>query len=195
MIEIIDNVLPPHLQQRVYDEIMSDMFPWYWNDSTSGESTNFYGKEPPNTVEVNQLTHNFIQDGQTFSPQLGALAWSVVGVLASKFNLDIDNVKRVKANCMWPVPNYTKDNWNPIHADNHTTGKSMSVLYYVNDCDGNTTFFEELYPAPRQDLTKKFISTPKQNTAICFPSQMYHAGANPILNKKRVVVNCVFEIR
>ena len=190
---VIDNILPAHLERDVYDTLMGNHMPWYYNESTSGRSS-VYGAEPEHTVETFQFTHNFIVESKVTS-SLSNLAWSTLAVLTSKFDLDMSNAQRVKANLMTSLPGYKQENFNPIHADCHDLGKWKSILYYVNDCDGDTTFFEEQYPQPRQDLTKMFTSTPRRNTAVCFPSQMFHCGANPIINNKRVVINYVIEVR
>ena len=67
------------------------------------------------------------------------------------------------------------------------TEGDKTLLYYVNDSDGDTLFFDN-----DLNITKRV--TPKKNRAILFDSNMLHAGANPIKNETRIVINIIFKM-
>ena len=60
-----------------------------------------------------------------------------------------------------------------------------TFLYYVNDSDGDTIFFNK---------NKKEIKRvkPKKGTGVLFKSNTLHAGSNPINSDKRMVINYIF---
>ena len=60
----------------------------------------------------------------------------------------------------------------------------ISVLYYANDSDGDTLFYE----GPECVYRK----SPVKGTAVIYPSSMLHAGSTPTKTETRVVINMVF---
>ena len=73
---------------------------------------------------------------------------------------------------------------NALHPD-FSNPQFVSLLYYVNDSDGDTYFFEGTECIHQQ--------SPKKGAAVVYPSCMLHAGSTPIENETRVVVNMGFE--
>ena len=59
-----------------------------------------------------------------------------------------------------------------------------SILYYVNDSDGETLFFDN-----DRNLIKKV--KPKKGRAIIFDSNTIHAASSPINCRFKVVINCI----
>lgn len=72
---------------------------------------------------------------------------------------------------------------NRPHNDSYTKG-SISVLYYVNNSDGDTYFFQD------GKLIKQV--SPIKGTAVAYPSITIHAGSVPIKTETRIVINIVF---
>ena len=62
--------------------------------------------------------------------------------------------------------------------------KSISIIYYVNNSDGDTFFFD------KKLNTVKRIS-PRQGRAVVFNSNMRHAACCPINSVYRQVINFV----
>ena len=62
-----------------------------------------------------------------------------------------------------------------------------SLLYYVNDSDGDTKFFDN-------DYNQIQSVTPKKGRSVFFNSNLLHAGSNPIKNDVRIVVNSILEV-
>ena len=125
----------------------------------------------------------------------------------AKFNLDNyetvedrlkvfwkDNPKLIKskANLNFSMTNYTNENHQPIHSDvGHFKWNEegcKSLLYYVNDSDGDTIFFDN-------ELNITTRVSPKKNRVIIFDSINLHAGSNPIENHMRAVINLIFKWR
>ena len=72
---------------------------------------------------------------------------------------------------------------NEVHPDFHNEDY-ITILYYVNDSDGDTYFFENdecIYRVP-----------PVKGTAVMYPSTTLHAGSTPTKSNTRVVINLCF---
>ena len=79
------------------------------------------------------------------------------------------------------------------HTDlNQADVKGISMLYYVNDSDGDTIFFEESPEEFNGTLSVKQRVSPKKGTAVIFDSATIHAGQVPKNAKNRVVVSSIF---
>lgn len=72
---------------------------------------------------------------------------------------------------------------NAPHPDFHSDDY-ITILYYVNNSDGDTLFFEGDECVHRV--------TPTKGTAAIYRSSMLHAGSTPTNHETRVVINMVF---
>jgi len=72
---------------------------------------------------------------------------------------------------------------NGIHPDIECN-RTFTVLYYVNDSDGDTLFFD------KDNLIK--CTAPVKGTGVIFPSTTWHAGACPTKTDTRTVINILF---
>lgn len=71
-----------------------------------------------------------------------------------------------------------------VHPDSWSNGR-LSLLYYVDDSDGDTYFFN------KDRCIKK--TKPVKGTGVVFPSEVWHAGASPTKTDTRTVINIMFE--
>jgi Rps23 Pro-64 3,4-dihydroxylase Tpa1-like proline 4-hydroxylase len=70
-----------------------------------------------------------------------------------------------------------------------------TLLYYVNDSDGDTIFYNECFTGqPVGLVTEQQRVTPKKGRAVIFNSNQIHSGSCPSVNDSRIVINCVFGI-
>lgn len=70
---------------------------------------------------------------------------------------------------------------NMPHGD-HPTDEWFVFLYYVNDCDGDTVFFND-----QGDEIERI--TPKKGTGVLFNANIFHAAENPTEHKARFVLS------
>ena len=100
-------------------------------------------------------------------------------------NVNYNIAERVKCNLNLNVTGYKKSSHQPIHQDQILKGY-MSLIYYINDSDGDTIFFNK-------DLKETKRVKPKKNTAVLFDSNILHCGCNPIKSMRRAVINFIFK--
>ena len=207
LIRVYDNFLPDAFADKICDLHTIGNFGWFYSPSTvlfrgsptenlelnyktvSSGVTTVYKDEvritiyDKHTIDTPQLTHSACHSDKVTSIHFDQLSEIV------KY-LDFENVNyhiyRIKSNLTFNLTDYKKINHHPIHIDNETEDYK-SLLYYVNDSDGDTLFFDN-------DLNIIKRVSPKKNTAILFDSNILHAGSNPIKSKKRIVVNTIFKM-
>ena len=161
------------IQDKIENLLLNDYFDWYYNPSTSYDALH---KNMPDTF---QFTHTFINDET--KKQSGALPY--VLELFNEFKLGkYKKFDRIKAN--FTTNNIKMKGHQHIHYDYPRKGMK-SLLYYVNDSDGDTIFF---------DNKKNEIGRvkPKRGLGLLFDSNIYHAGCNPVNSDKRIVINFIY---
>ena len=100
-------------------------------------------------------------------------------------------IQRIKINTTFPYPKNNKDMYGPIHIDSNIK-KSISIIYYVNNSDGDTFFFEnEIKVLSSCNLNTVKRISPRQGRAVVFNSNMRHAACCPINSVYRQVINFV----
>lgn len=169
---IVENLLPQSYKKEIQNVLLGDIFPWYLN------------KNIVPTVEKSsfQFTHTLYTDNKIESEAF-SLIKPMIYFIEDKTNTIFKNIVRIKVNLRTKtVDNNYELN---IHEDMNQ-GNYKSFLYYVNDSDGDTLFF---------DGNKKIINsvTPKENSGIFFDSNISHTSQAPIKNDRRIVINFIFE--
>jgi hypothetical protein len=169
---IVKDLLPQSYKKEIQDTLLGDLFPWYFNK-----------KICPNVEKSSsQFTHTFYRNNQIESEAF-SLIKPMIYFIEDKTNTSFKKIERIKVNLRAKTIN---DNYElNIHTDMEQDNYK-SFLYYVNDSDGDTLFFDE---------NNKIINSvaPKENSGIFFNSNIKHTSQAPIKNDYRVVINFIFE--
>jgi hypothetical protein len=104
----------------------------------------------------------------------------------------LDTPMRIKVNLLLKQETFPVLHYNVSHIDNIHEDK-WSIVYYLNDSDGDTFLFNEFKSDSPDKLTVFKRITPKKNRAVLFNSSRYHASSNPKINSERLVINIVME--
>jgi hypothetical protein len=178
-LKVIENFLPPSLCEIVKQELLNDFFPWYFNDTIA------YKNYIPYSF---QFTHNFYSN-DTVNSDWYRTAQSVLFIIEEKLNVRIKRVIRIKANLNTQNPLLNPiDNIHQDLPEESGNAKFMTLLYYVNDRDGDTLIFDD----DKENISNRI--TPQENKALWFESQSWHCSSPPIENKRRVVINFILEV-
>lgn len=179
---IVDNIIDEVLQYKIWLE--SKNLKWEYNRSTYQDD------------EMHTITSQIYDVGQLVCPIIAvdvhdpyfdkALQPLMRGI--QKYVKPIVGIQRVKFNLLWKCTE-TDGRWNFPHVDTYDIVNSdltkWSVLYYVNDADGDTVFF-----TPEETIRV----TPKRGRAVIFPANIEHAGTNPSVSEERIVLNIVIDV-
>ena len=113
-----------------------------------------------------------------------------------KFKLESElkqrfDIVRIKANLLFR-DNTNYNNMGMPHSDSSSSG-CISMVYYVNDSDGDTVIFNEFDQGDVAELSVAKRVTPKQGRVVVFDSNRVHCSTNPISSQTRCVVNFVLK--
>ena len=192
MYELIDNLVTSSDADRLQNFLLSTDFPWYFNEYVIDKKVyNESFLEDKNTIESNQFTHVFFSDGVIRS-KFFEMVMPIVMLLEIRMERSFSNrLVRVKANLLTKNSSYEDGQHNTPHTDS-SSFPGESLLYYVNDSDGDTFIFNEKRGTDFKDLTLNKRVTPKRGKCMFFDSEYYHASSCPKNSDVRVVINFLF---
>ena len=187
-IEVHENVLPEEHWKHLQDIISNEWFSWTYQPGTSHNSeTGKYDREGDTPQLVRNLFHRETISNKTKFPTGFNQSMQLheyfevlpqITMIPQKI-LPNCNPWRIKANLLQPHPDAGEHH--PWHTD--STESYTSMIYYINDSDGDTFL--------NKTETKRI--TPKANSAVIFPSNLWHASSNPTKGR-RIVLNYMVEM-
>ena len=173
-IEIIDNFISSVYEDYLENLITDATLPLYYNKHTLSTYYSVPGKENP------QFTHGFFRDNEVRSSYMTHIEPIIFYLMAKTEILRLKNLVKCKLNLNYQDLSYAENEHYPVHIDN--IEKGITAIYYINDSDGNTLFFDKDY---------KIIESvaPKKGRIVCFDNQILHAGQPPKQSLYRAVIN------
>lgn len=200
-----DNIIPKVTQERFKSFITQSLFDW--NDfnhiKTAGTYSNAQTKAICNEITVLPsdalIRLVYANDGihqQILNQTAYWLGIAVLDEYAKRNNVVVTDILRMKINnqtkSMWP--NWDRKNCcNEIHCDNFTPN-NKTLVYYINDSDGDTILFDTLYnEMDKECIVKELMRIePRQGRVAVFDTWRYHAPQNPTYTPRRYILNINF---
>ena len=168
------NVKKIKIKKKLADEIekllTSDNFGWFYNPTTS------YKEKIPDTFQFIHKFYDEVYNSASYYYEKAFYLFHATGIKYEKF-------LRIKANFTVPSLKLGTKHQH-IHRDIEEENIS-TFLYYVNDSDGDTIFYDD-----NKKEIKRF--KPKKGTGLVFKSNILHAGSNPVKYDKRMIINFNF---
>jgi hypothetical protein len=178
MLHIIDDFIKPRIQDEMEKILLGNNFPYFYaNESVQLDNTNTVMPDD-NALDVPQFFHMFVTDGKISSQH-----HNIVSPLAHKLIDIIDTdcyLYRCKVN-LNNIDTRFEGKYHTPHIDNEFENQ-ITAIYYVNDSDGDTLFFDD-----KGKITKKI--TPKKGRLVWWKGKIFHAKSSPIKTQQRLVVN------
>ncbi len=189
---IFEDLIDEQTQDLIEEDILSQDFPWFFcpytidlTNATDLEKTFVYEQG----LNPNQFVHLVISESKVNSQKI-ELIRPVLQNLAEKMQKNI-YVEKAKFNFL---PQAISDDYHYPHVDiKSDSDDMMSMIYYVNNCDGDTYFFDDIGPKTKTYTTVVDKVTPKKGKAVIFESKQFHSGSSPVVSEKRIVLNVVFK--
>jgi len=178
VITVLDDFVDQDIQDKLLDYVTDARLPFFLNEKTVAESDTV---SDANTKDSLQLTHTFVADGVP-NP-----SWDHFVILWYQFikRTGINKpIQRAKANITFPLKGF-EGTYSGAHVD-HLHHGGVSAIYYMNDSDGDTIFFDK----PGIGVLKqKARVSPKKGRLVYFDSSVLHSGQLPSKSEFRCVVN------
>lgn len=191
------DILTKEQHKSLYDLVTGLDFPWYYQPNIA------YINNP--NAEANQnLCHSFGLTHTVWDIEKGKVSevLSHMALIAESFTqlsgIKPNNFIRIKINLQTPIVNNDSNKYNGAHVDRYTPHSSL--IYYLNDSDGDTFIFNEVFDEadsttwPQNVIpTIKERVTPVANSLYYLDSGLiYHSSSNPINNNRRYTINFNF---
>ena len=177
---VLDDSIPEIVQKSVEDSFEHN-FPWHYTpgistggglgDANSGFANVLYS----DSQKASKIERNY-KEKQALSMLIPILYKAVKDAYDKKVSV----LKRVRLGMF--IKDQNKGRAHTPHIDQHYSHYTM--LYYVNDSDGPTTFFDNL------DIIKSV--PPKRGRCVLFPGDTYHSSSCPKESNIRIVCNYNF---
>ena len=165
--KIIENILPETVQTFIEDFCLDQHFLWkFLRDSAHYDKSDYPS-----------FGHMAIDEFHHVSSIASIFEIPIV-IISEAFELDRKKLFRERFGLYMPLSNAQLHN-NP-HVDLDEKPHTV-VLYYVNDSDGDTFFFDE-----NMNIEKRI--TPKKGKAVMFDGSIFHASSMPS-KKPRITLN------
>ena len=170
--EVIDNFLPEYQFQQISYVILSDDFPWYWNE---GVVCNYGDDNNPRSYQFTNTFFN-IRHGGVIAPN----SYSLFDIVQQK--LGVKRLDRIKSNLNNKTLFHRKGGY---HTDNNPSDPyqhTKTAVLYLNTNNGWTEF--------KKGGKVKSVA----NRIVIFDSNLQHTGVTCTDEKRRVVINFNYDV-
>jgi hypothetical protein len=173
------NTIRQDLAQKIYDVLNdNDNFAWYFRKKFT------IPFDSASKTQFAAFSHIFYFDDKINSAYFDN-AFEIVDEICKQENLKINKLHRIYANLYLNVHHDEKMKKNEIHLDSENPN-CKTILYYVNDSDGNTLFYND------EKIVINEVK-PQKGKYVIFESNKLHGAGIPVQSKFRMVLNVVFE--
>jgi hypothetical protein len=205
-VNVIDNFLPKQYEDYLYNQYTINS-KWVLdgldNNTSYRDASDLYSLIDPTNKILNHIHEGFQFQNITLSginnsffPDNSSPIF-LLHYLQILLNYQF-NIKpfRIKTNLQTPLGSSQQNLPNMPHIDADIMENNFyTLIYYVNDSDGDTLIFKERFkgiPIKEFNLYKKI--TPKKGTIVMFPLTTFHSGSHPMNSKARIVINYNFQL-
>lgn len=180
---VIENVVSPTLQEVIKGEIFSLSFPWILLDNITyadDKESTYYG-----------LNHTFLAKDKGVLQPIFPYLVPIVTRCTEHLSVDYSFNKLEAGRIFLQLPMGDMNRQNTPHVDMKIP--HWVFLYYVNDSDGDTVFFDKSSPwntsleYGEEQFKEIGRITPKQGSCVVFDGSVYHASSSPTKNKRCVI--------
>ena len=195
----IENLLPESYAQHIYEGVNSPYFPWFFMNEIGIDYE--YNGRFKNSLISNPvgLTHVACADNEPNSNYFG-LFQPVLYFLEQKTGVAFDKILRIRVRRTFYSKGHIEGMYNLPHVDMPSAEPYKTLVYYVNDSDGDTFLFNETHKEGDstirdEEVTIAMRSSPIRNNAVLFDGKTFHAGNAPVRHRERTIVNFDFTVK
>jgi hypothetical protein len=201
----VDDVIPLFLQNSVIERIQGDQyFPWFLlhrigHPDYFGPGTSPKYADSNITDDVGFFHMAF--DGENKSSHYDFFK-TILDFFCATTQIEVQEIIRIRLRYTHKGKGHTEFKYAAPHVDFNTSQPYSTMIYYVNDSDGDTIIFDEIFkqdvvydPVLADPLPELLRYTPKKGSALFFNGHRYHAGNYPTECSSRIVINYDFVVK
>lgn len=172
---IIDDFIPEDYQQELINQtIMNNQFPWWFLYDMSGAQKPIQIDGIHSAVHQHGFQHTLFDHRGNYGSPYEELFIPLLNKISNYIEKNVIPV-RIKIGMVMPV-----EGGGVAHPHVDYTSPHKTLVYYVNDTDGDTIFYKEKYDGHHLDkfsVDQKI--SPKRGRAIIFDGLQYHSTSYP----------------
>tara|TARA_B100000287_G_scaffold207855_2_gene196141 strand:+ start:3123 stop:3665 length:543 start_codon:yes stop_codon:yes gene_type:complete len=178
--KVFEDVISPAYQERI-NNIMHDVsFKWGLLDDVTYGTDDALRSKFPHVKGTPGFAHLFYDKASGIQSEHLDFILPLLLSFTGTNNFDLI---RIKGGLLLP----TSTGHNMPHVDFDEPGLT-TALYYVNDSDGNTVFFDDTY-----NMVEEI--KPQRGKVVIFDGLTYHASTCPTLATNRITLNFNYALR
>lgn len=202
---IIENILPQQLEDDIVERVCNNSsFPWFMIPKISH---NYFYEDHSTPQYIDQnitdevgFYHSASEFGKINSTHYDFFK-TVLYFLTDAIDIKIKDIIRIRLRYTHQTKNHTLSKYAAPHVDfEEITENYKTLIYYINDSDGDTFLFDKLFdrnketynPVVKEPLKTIFQYTPTKGNAIYFNGHRYHSGNYPVNASSRIMINFDF---
>jgi len=199
-LEILDNIIPLKFQNEIKETINSNNFQWYFYNSVFGENEIMNPKNKKIT-ETPGIVHTIFMLPQKINSGHYKMCLKLLHYVRNYKKFELKDILRIRIRRTLQTVNHSFEKHNIPHVDLDEADNYKSLIYYVEDSDGDTVLFNDKWnngdptALDTKNLNECKRISPKQGRCVMFNGHVFHAGNNPINYVKRTVINLDFKIK
>lgn len=181
-IVVIDEIINKEYQLLIKKNLFDNFFPWYFTSDVTHSEDNFQQRPGFSHQFINLKTSKIVSS-------LHKLLVPLIQESCKAINFNITKITQGRSFLQLPL-NLKENTVDTPHIDD--VNRHLVVLYYVNDSDGDTIIYENLYDKKNKmifnNLKIKQKVSPKMGRVVLFDGWLYHTASQP-RNDNRCIIN------
>jgi hypothetical protein len=191
MLKIIDNFVPK-IYADMLEETCKEQIPWFLENNLSGEHDLPFSAPGADYSGPQHGFYHWALDQNGNKSMYFDKVLPLIYFIEEKTRVPVKEIYRIRLALSTSIK---KEVQHRPHVDIFEPHKVL--LYYVNDSDGDTFMFNEMFSEnlkqnPLLDFTVKERVPPKKNRAVIFDGLRYHNSSKPVNNDTRYIINIDF---
>lgn len=199
MIKVIENCIPEDKQDFLWELISSINFEWHYiHRSSYNTTTDNLGEKQlklanlPGYYEFPQISNRVYDGTGQGTDILNPVFSTLAPVLCNGKDIYL---KSMRVNMLFALRDFKVNACAAPHIDvDGYDENSFTAIYYLNDSDGDTVIFNEMFKDEiPEKLTEYARVTPQRGKVIVFNSNQLHSGCLPS-SGRRLLINMNYQL-
>ena len=187
--KFIENILHENYKDKIKRILSSDKFIWFYQDSSKKRYINRESVTDSVDIEYVVQFSNILFDNDQMLSEHIEFVQKIMKNLEEKEGIVCSRM--IHASCS--MLSKGSDKYHTPFTNNKVDDNTYTLIYYVNNSDGDTVLFNETYSSDPTELTVNHRQTPTEGCALLFKSNTYSANTSPSITNTAISINIIFE--
>jgi hypothetical protein len=192
--KFIENIVDENFKNKIKRILFDKNFRWLYQDSTI---KNFAKIDDSSNImhfeDTVHFTHILFEDTHVESDSI-EFVQKILNNLNDQENILCTTLISAKCNVLSKGNDVSDLYYTPYANVRNILGENIyTLIYYVNDCDGDSIIFNEAHSTEPIELTVAHTQTPREGCAILFKGNTYNSSKLPTNEEGKATITIIFE--